>query len=95
MGEFLAILSTYYMCSATAAIRPMAGDELAACTAAYETVKVYFIKDWELAPEGTLARFAQNQQGYEGFKAWEAENADLVSRMKDEAAAEAVFGAAY
>ena len=95
MGEFLALLSLYYMCDATAAMRPLAGDELAACTEAYETVKVYFIEDWELAPKGSLERFAQNLQGYQGFKAWEAENSDLVAKLKREAEAEVVFGVSY
>ncbi|MEL6519095.1 MAG: hypothetical protein AAFR34_01810 [Pseudomonadota bacterium] len=92
MGEFIAILSIYYMCDATAAVRPLAGGELAACTQTYESVKVYFIEDWELAPKGSLARFEQNAQGYAGFKAWEAENAELVSRLRREAEAKVVRG---
>ena len=82
MGEFLAILSIYYICDSTAAMRPLAGSEMLACAQTYDEVKVWFIEDWELAPKGSLKRFEQNLQGYQGFKAWETENPGLVAEMK-------------
>ncbi|MEM9975347.1 MAG: hypothetical protein AAF771_14305 [Pseudomonadota bacterium] len=95
MGEFIAILTIYYMCDSVAGTRPLAGDELNACSAAYEEVKTYFIEEFELAPHGSLERFEQNRQGYLGFKAWEAENAELVSKLRHNADAEVRLGVAY
>lgn len=88
MGEFLAILAIYYTCDSAAAMRPLAGDEMRACLASYDAVKVWFIEDWDLAPRGSLRRFEQNLQGYQSFKAWEAENPELVAAMKANAEAE-------
>ncbi len=95
MGEFIAILTIYYMCDSVAGTRPLAGDELNACSAAYDGVKTYFIEDFELAPRGSLARFEQNRQGYLGFKAWEADNSELVTKLRSEAEAEVRLGVAY
>lgn len=87
MSEFLAVLAFYYICDSTAALRPMSGEEVLRCTKAYETVKTYFAPEFDLAPRGSLARFSQMQEGYLGFKTWEAENPDLVAQMRREAEA--------
>ena len=87
MSEFLTVLSFYYLCDSTAAVRPMSGEEIFRCTQAYETVKVYFVPDFELEPIGTLARFRQMQQGYHGFKAWERDNPELVKELRQNAEA--------
>lgn len=85
MSEFLAILALYYICDSVASVRPMSGEELLHCTKAYETVKTYFVPDFDLAPPGSLARFEQMRHGYLGFKAWEADNPVLVETMRQEA----------
>lgn len=88
MSEFLTILSLYYICDATAALRPMTRDEIASCTRTYETVKTHFVTERDLAPRGTAERIAQMQAAYLAFQDWEAENADLVREMQDDAMAE-------
>lgn len=85
MSEFLAVLAFYYICDSTAALRPMSAEEVMRCTKAYETVKTYFVPDFELAPRGSLARFSQMQAGYKGFKAWETDNPALVADMRSAA----------
>ncbi|MEL6532741.1 MAG: hypothetical protein AAFQ06_06840 [Pseudomonadota bacterium] len=82
MGEFLTLLLSYYLCDATAATRPMGTAERAACIETYDEVKTYFVPGFELAPEGSLDRFAQMQAGYVAFKAWEEANAETVEELR-------------
>lgn len=89
MPDFLGILVIYYLCDATAVVRPMTFDEVGACTAAYEQIKTYFPAEWELAPRGTPERHAQMQAAYLAFLGWEAENADLVVALQAGASAAA------
>ncbi len=85
MSEFLAILALYYMCDATAVTRPMSMEEVQACTQTYDSVKTYFVPDFDLAPEGSLARFEQMTEAYVAFRAWQAANPDLVTEMRQDA----------
>ncbi len=88
MSEFLEILALYYLCDATALIRPMSGAEVQDCLATYDAVKAWFAP-FNLAPQGTLERHAQMLEGYRGFVAWQEANADLVGLMREEAMARA------
>ena len=88
MSEFLEILALYYLCDATALIRPMSGGEVEECLASYDAVKAWFAP-FDLAPRGSLERHAQMLEGYQGFLAWQQANPDLVDIMRDEAMAEA------
>lgn len=88
MSEFLQILALYYLCDATAIVRPMSGEEIRACFDIYETVKIYFAP-FDLAPIGTLERHAQMTEAYLGFVDWQAANAEIVGEMRGEAMAEA------
>lgn len=85
MAEFLTILALYYMCDATATMRPMSADEIAACTSTYDSVKVYFVDDFDLAPPGTVDRFRQMTDAYIAFQDWEEQNADMVAQMRQTA----------
>lgn len=88
MPEFLDLLAQYYLCDATARLRPMAQDEVTACAALYEAVKAWFAP-FDLAPEGTAARHAQMTGAYLGFLDWQVANAGLVAGLRAEAMAEA------
>lgn len=79
MTEFLRILAVYYMCDQAAAIRPLSPEEFTGCQRTYEAVKRYF-SDFDTAKPVDVA--ARNRSAYIGFKTWEADNAELVSRMK-------------
>ncbi len=82
MAEFLAILAIYYLCDATAATRQLTSEELNYCMTRYEAVKEHFLPDGARAARGTPEFSAQNREAYQGFKRWEAENADLVASLR-------------
>ncbi len=88
MSEFLDILALYYLCDATALIRPMSAGEVHDCMTTYDAVKAWFAP-FDLGAPGTLERHAQLLEGYDGFLAWQAENPDLVADMRDDAMARA------
>ena len=73
MNTFLSILAAYYMCDAAATAGTLRDLDVRQCTAFYEEVK-----SRAPGPQGS-------RSGYVRFKAWEAENAALVARMKDDA----------
>ncbi len=84
MGEFLALLLSYYTCDAAAQTQqPLGGDRLA-CVDLYEEVKSFFAPLDE-APHGTPEWAAQRIETYVAFSAWEAENADLVAELRAQA----------
>ncbi len=85
MSEFLSLLALYYVCDATAAMRHLTMQEVMACTQTYESVKTYFVTEFELAPHGTAERAQQMQQGYLAFLDWEEANEALVEDMQAEA----------
>ncbi len=87
MTEFLKLLAVYYMCDSAAAVRPLTPEEYMNCQRTYEAVKIYF-SGLEPAESPTLAQIAaRNRAAYVGFKSWEAENSELVARMKADAKA--------
>lgn len=88
MSEFLDLLALYYLCDATALVRPMSGDEVRACMGTYDAVKAWFAP-FDLAAPGTLERHAQMLDGYRGFLDWQQGNSDLVTLMRDDAMAQA------
>ena len=87
MTEFLKLLALYYMCDSAAAVRPLSAEEFMSCQLNYETVKSYF-SGFETGGPADIA--ARNRNAYAGFKAWEADNAQLVTQMR--AAAQAQVG---
>ena len=85
MGEFLALLLAYYTCDAAAQTQePLGGDRLA-CVATYEQVKSFFAP-LDPAPVGTPEYGAERIAPYRAFRAWEAENAELVAALRAQAA---------
>ncbi len=84
MSPILPLLTVYYLCDQAAAIRGLSSHEVTTCMQNYEQLKLEFI-DEDPARLGSVERAAQVRQGYAGFKAWEAANADLVVQMRAEA----------
>ncbi len=82
MPPFLALLASYYICDAAAALHPMPPGSAQACAVRYEAVKATFLDEGEAGP-------AAHRDAYLRFKAWEAENAALVARLRAEARAQA------
>jgi hypothetical protein len=88
MSDFLDILALYYLCDATALIRPMSAGEVNDCMTTYDAVKAWFAP-FNLAAPGTLERHAQLLDGYRGFLDWQQANPDLVQTMRDNAMSQA------
>jgi hypothetical protein len=84
MSQILSLLTLYYLCDQAAAVRGLTADEVDHCMANYEVLKLEFI-DEPPARLGSAERAAQIRLGYQGFKAWEAANADRVQQMRDTA----------
>ena len=82
MTPFFALLSAYYLCDATATMRPLAPSAAQSCAAKYEAVRARFEPDGADGPDA-------RRLSYIRFKAWEAQNADLVARLRAEARARA------
>jgi len=87
MTQIMTLMAFYYMCDQAAAHGTLNNAEFQNCMANYETIKLEFI-DETPAPRGSVERAAQIRLGYVGFKAWEAANSDLVTRMRAKARAE-------
>ena len=80
MTAFLEILAFYYLCDSVSQLRTLDPTEVLRCTAAYEQVKAHFqpLEGPGTHGEGRTA----NAAAYLGFKAWEADNADLVGDLR-------------
>ena len=85
MPELLAILSVFYGCHATVALRPLTNEELNKCTQTTAAVQVYFLTKAELAMMVELPA-EQRKAGFDialkRFRAWEAANPKTVSALK-------------
>ncbi|MEM1428028.1 MAG: hypothetical protein AAGG09_01075 [Pseudomonadota bacterium] len=77
--SFLALLSAYYLCDAAAMLQPLPPSTAQSCAAHYEAVKSVFGARTGDSP-------ADRRSAYLRFKAWEAENADTVGRLREKAA---------
>ncbi len=92
MTDFLTILAFTYLCNSTVELRLVSLDEARDCAAAYEEVKQHFQPGFELASDGVPQQRQKRIAAYLALKQWESENADLVSRLKAEAAWRALNG---
>ncbi len=84
MQDFLFLLAFYYGCDLAVIENRLSGSELAACLAAYETVKLSFLTDEERDAFATLSlaeRLPLSQTGYLRFKAWERDNSGIVAEL--------------
>lgn len=81
MGEFLALLLSYYTCDAAAQLQEPLGGQRLACVETYEEVKSYFAPLDE-APYGTAEYGQQRIEAYRGFVEWEEENSETVAQLR-------------
>lgn len=85
MTSFLAALALHYACDAAARRTMLSQAEAAACSQAYETVKLRFLTPEETAEirRASLSdRAGLMALAYQRFKAWEASNPEDVQRAK-------------
>jgi hypothetical protein len=87
MNTFLTLLATFYVCDALLAEGPLDHTNQIRCAATFETLKLGFLTDAErkAVQEIGLARGADVHAAFARFEQWEQNNADLVSRFREEA----------
>jgi hypothetical protein len=81
MMELVTLLAVYYTCAEEAAHGRLTQTQRFACNETYQQAKNIFL-DAEYRIPGTYIPPAANVAAYRRFKAWEAENADLVADLK-------------
>lgn len=81
MPELVLLLTVYYKCAALAAEGLLTQTQRFACNETYQQAKRQFLEG-ELSEPGSFLTPEQNTQAYLRFKAWEAENADIVAALK-------------
>lgn len=81
MTAFQTLITLYYLCDQTAAMRGLSKQEVTQCMANYERLKMHFVETPH-APLGSVERAAQIRAGYAGFKAWEAANTEAVASLR-------------
>lgn len=85
MGEFLALLLSYYTCDAAAQTQEPLGGQRLECVETYEEVKAFFAP---LDPPTDTAAYAEARiETYRAFSAWEEANAEVVAELRAEAMA--------
>lgn len=81
MTTLLSLLSAYYLCDAAAMQTVLSHSEAQRCAQVFTAVKAEFA-----TPDAAgLASPDENTTRYRAFKAWEAENAELVTSLKQDA----------
>lgn len=87
---FQALLTSYYLCNAAAAVTMLDYATVARCVITYQSVKEKFLSEEELAaldadPLGYGV--VHGRTAYLRFKEWEGENARQVAERQEEAQA--------
>lgn len=83
--ETLALITAYFICSATAEERVLTRTEIETCTALYMDTKLSFLPDVDAAAYAAMTTEQQakvNQLGYAAYVAWRAANPELVAEME-------------
>ncbi|AUR00792.1 hypothetical protein [Phaeobacter inhibens] len=86
--ETLALITAYFICSATAEDRILARPEVETCTALYMETKLSFLPDVDSAAYAAMSaeqRAKVNQRGYAAYVAWRASNPALVAELEAKA----------
>ncbi len=89
MTDFSAILGILYACNLMAEQAPLSKAQTLQCYDAHNAVKSHFLSEAELEAMATQSpgnRYRTYLRGYQRYKAWESNNADTVSRIRNEAA---------
>ncbi len=87
MNGFISLLAAWYLCGAALEQGPLPHDQELRCAAAVETLGAAFLTPEEraAAAEIGLAQGALMQAGLERFRAWEADNPEIVAAFEDAA----------
>ena len=83
MIEIVTLLTVYYRCAALAEEGLLTQGERFACNDTYQQIKREFVQE-TADPSDHVLRSQQNILAFRRFKSWEAENADLVRKLKQQ-----------
>ena len=83
MVELVVLLSVYYKCAALAETGSLTQEERFACNNTYQEAKRHFLDD-DARTSGAMLTPEQNTEAYLRFKAWEAQNAELIEALKEQ-----------
>jgi hypothetical protein len=89
--ETLALITAYFVCSATAEERVLTRTEVETCSTLYMDTKLSFLPEVDPAAYAAMTteqRAKVNQLGYAAYVAWRTANPDLVAEMEAEAMAQ-------
>ena len=81
MSDLLDLLRVYYQCTPLAEAGLLTQVERLACNETYQQAKRLFL-DGDLRLPGSHLTPEQNTNAYLAFKMWEAENVDLIRKLK-------------
>jgi hypothetical protein len=85
---FQALLTSYYLCNAAAAITLLDYSTVARCVLTYHSVKAHFLDEDELAALDADPLGFGGEHGkaaYLRFREWEQENPEVVAELKADA----------
>jgi hypothetical protein len=88
MPEFLSILLAYLSCDAAAAERVLSHAEAMRCQETYLQLKLAFLPDIDRSGYSALAaneRAEASGTAYAAWRAWAAENAQLLAMLRRDA----------
>lgn len=89
--ETLALITAYFVCSATAEERVLTQTEATTCATLYLETKLSFMPNFDLSTYRALStkeRANVNMQAYAAYLAWRAANPKLVADLEAEARAQ-------
>ena len=87
-ADIVALITAYFLCSETAAVRRMETSEVDICAAMYQSLKLSFLPgvgDADFNGLSASERSAVNRQAYAAYVAWRAANPRLVAEMEEDA----------
>ena len=87
MQPFVTLLAAYYVCEALAFEDGLNDGNAWRCVSAYETLMLAYLTEEErgAVADMTMRGSGIAHAGYLRFRAWEAENAELVESFKEAA----------
>ena len=93
--ELLTLIAAYFACAETAEQRHLSIDEVNACNAVYQQVKLSFVPGVDAGHFVQLSakeRNAVNRAGYLAFYTWRRDNPDTVRHLERVARGEVELG---
>ena len=85
MNELLNLLKILYACNLMAEQTPPSSEQAVFCVGIHDQVKLQFLTEAELEELSSVPLKRKNEitlRGYSRFKQWEADNSELVQKLR-------------